>query len=371
LLVGALATALVVAQARATRLEEETLTANVYAARGVASTVLWKLDRLSQPVLKAASDPALAELLTHHERATDGEERSRWRTRLQAFLSTIPLDADEETARPEYGRAFQTWHLLDGQGVLVADSVQNPRVVGMDFRERDYFQGAVARAGAVGPATVHISRVYQSRNDGLHKFAIAVAIVERAETRKVLGVIAATLTTTATLGSLRLDDDRRTAVLVGRQDSSPRSDAAEYVVILHPAYARGDWALPLSGERLQRLHSSQPGRPELVLPEVAPTSDRMLATDANYADPVAAWDPRYGGRWLAGFAPVGNTELVVIVQQRYTQAVEPELTLAWNATFWSGVALAVAALLVGTGLRWWLLQTRQRGPRATNFALKE
>ena len=57
---------------------------------------------------------------------------------------------------------------------------------------------------------------------------------------------------------------------------------------------------------------------------------------------------------VAGFAPVGGTELAVIVQQRYDTAVGPDTILALNLALWGGVALGLGALVVGVagyGLR--------------------
>jgi hypothetical protein len=228
---------------------------------------------------------------------------------------------------------------------------------------RDYFAGAVARAGNSGSAAVHISRVYHSHNDRLYKLAIAVAVPGEPGGQKALGVVAATLTTAATLGSLRLDDDRRTVVLIGRQDLSlpPREGEganAEYVVVLHPAYARGDRAVPYRGDHLQALHQADPDRSAFLLPDTGTSIDRRLIMNSHYEDPVGDSDARYRGRWLAGFAPVGSTEFVVGVQQRYDETIGPELTLAWNMTFWTGVALALVALLTGAGLRSWVLRHR-------------
>ena len=78
-----------------------------------------------------------------------------------------------------------------------------------------------------------------------------------------------------------------------------------------------------------------------------------MAMDAHYEDPVGAADENYRGRWLAGFSPVGNTELVVIVQQRYDDAIGPERTLVWNMTFWAVVALILGVILLGFTWRWW------------------
>ena len=50
---------------------------------------------------------------------------------------------------------------------------------------------------------------------------------------------------------------------------------------------------------------------------------------------------------VAGFAPVGGTELAVIVQQRYDTAVGPDSILALNLALWGGLALGLGALIIG------------------------
>jgi hypothetical protein len=50
---------------------------------------------------------------------------------------------------------------------------------------------------------------------------------------------------------------------------------------------------------------------------------------------------------VAGFAPVGGTELAVIVQQRYDTAVSPDSILALNLALWGGLALGLGALIIG------------------------
>src|SRR5262249_13987344 len=82
LLTLALATAVGPARAGPRRGEQEPLTASVYAGGGVASRVLWQLDRLSQSVLEAAADPDLVALLSNNgpddpQRQRDLQERVR------------------------------------------------------------------------------------------------------------------------------------------------------------------------------------------------------------------------------------------------------------------------------------------------------
>jgi serine/threonine-protein kinase len=333
--------ALMVARTRAERLEEEVLRSDVYAAQGVASMVLWQFEHLSGPVIQAAEDDRLRGLLRAKE-----PDRAALRQYVRALQRRL--------ADP----AYENFYVLDASGTMQADSREADNVTGNPFPNRDYFRGALRNAGARGRAAIHISRVYESENDGLFKFAITAAVHASPEPdSRVVGVVAATVTTTSTLGSLRLNDERRSAVLVCRKDAAqPRgplpetSPADEYLILLHPAYSRGEQALPVTSPCLRAVHDPRPGD-EFALAEHRPEFDPRTAMDRHYVDPVGAHDARFARRWLAGFAPVGNTEFVVIVQQRYDEAVPSD-----SGVFLGGVALVGSiALLAALG---WLLVRR-------------
>jgi hypothetical protein len=97
-----------------------------------------------------------------------------------------------------------------------------------------------------------------------------------------------------------------TAVLA-RRDPNPlpnelgprQPDASDYVILLHPAYVSGTEPKWLPGA---------------YLPDLADGESR------SYRDPVAELSAeaarRYGGPWVATFAPVAGTDFVVVVQQR-------------------------------------------------------
>lgn len=221
-----------VARERVARLEEEVLRSNVYAARGVASTVLWQLERLSEPVLQAAAGDRLRALLRQGDR-----------DQIDRFLQD--LWQQHGGGRAEHDGPFATWYVLDHAGhiLAIAPPPGDATIIGRDFRGRDYFQGTLRHAGKAGRASVHISRVFLAENQRLHKFAISVAVCDGPRPdAQVLGVLAATVTTTSTLGSLELNDRRHRAVLVGRRDTNPPRGPApvredeEYLILLHPAY---------------------------------------------------------------------------------------------------------------------------------------
>ena len=75
--------------------------------------------------------------------------------------------------------------------------------------------------------------------------------------------------------------------------------------------------------------------------------DRFTEEDR---DPVRERHPEYEGRWLAVFAPVEGTEMVVVVQQRDDDALATERSffrrfLMWAAGLIGGAVIAVFAAL--------------------------
>jgi serine/threonine-protein kinase len=312
--------------AEAQRRRDEILRSNVYAAQGVASTVLLELQHLASAVLATTEDARIRDCL----RRRDHEALQR--------LFHESHDKYAEPARgfigPSGRPAFHSWHVIDAKGILRADYPrQRVDVVGKDFSNRDYYEGALAHAGATGLAAVHVSRVYQSENDSLYKITLSCRVRADAEPGSAtLGVVCATIPATSTLGAVRLADANLKAVLVGRRDPKPPRGPApaplpvEYLIVIHPGYeehpqGNQNIAVPVPEAQLRMIPQPGPGS-EFRLPRLLQDFKAQDAMNAAYADPVGELQPEaYGGRWLAGFAPVGNTELLVIVQQRDDAAV--------------------------------------------------
>jgi len=80
--------------------------------------------------------------------------------------------------------------------------------------------------------------------------------------------------------------------------------------------------------------------------------------DINHLDPVAAVAPEYAGRWIAGFAPVRNTGFVVVVQQRFDDAVSLESSTVWRLTLGSALASVVAIAILLMVLWQWARSRR-------------
>lgn len=323
------------ARARAAGRREEILRSNAYAAKGMASTVLLQFQHLAEKLLAASEDPTLRDLLAAKDLPG-----------LQAHFDRLGAA----------GTGFHSWHVLDAQGTLLADAPLPFEEEDRSFPGQDYFRGAMARAGKPGLQGVHISRLYRSANDGLFKITMARTILGK---NGPLGVICATLPTSATIGSMQLNDERRIGVLVGRRDThpprgpAPKHEKEEYLIILHPAYGKGNRAVTVPRESLRRLPQPRPGS-EFLLPPPAATNAESV--HAAYEDPLAEEEPAYAGRWLAGFAPVGNTEFLVIVQQRDDLKATPE----------DGrlpVLLAGAAALLGAlAFGWWYRRRPAESP---------
>jgi hypothetical protein len=236
---------------------------------------------------------------------------------------------------------------------MLAVSPANSQVVDHDFSGRDYFRGALAHAGELDEAGVHVSLVYRSESDSLFKFAMAAPVCAgQGRNACVLGVIATTMTTTATLGPVQLDDQRRKVVLIGREDLNPPQGAvsvarpSSYVILRHPAYHHGAPALSVPGQWLRAIDRPRHGN-EFRLTDPERDTEPEQGIDLDYRDPLGGRDPAYAGRWLAGFAPVGKTGLVVLVQQRFDATVEPDRSLTLSLSLWGAIASCLGAIFMG------------------------
>ena len=324
--------ALFVANARKKAQLEAALQSNSFAATDLATTALLQLRSLSRPVEMAAAESRLAVLLANDDR-----------NGLEQILSDICSDS----AIP-----FMTCYAMNRDGIMVAHVSLVGDVIGQDFSWRDHFQGAKKHGVAGHSMLTHISRVYRGRSDNLYKFAISAPILDREN--NFLGVIATSVTTDATMGLVHVTDPRRiwgfiAPIDVDSPEDDPRSVLGKYVILFHPAYRRGIPAVEFpDGSRvaaqLERAHAR-----ELDLPD----SSLILPPNGDYRDPVSSVAQEYEGRWIAGFAPVGNTGFVVIVQQRFEDVVGLDSSVLWNLAFWSVLISFLAIAIVGMVLWRW------------------
>ena len=175
----------------------------------------------------------------------------------------------------------------------------------------------------------------------------------------MLGVVVATVASDASFGLDYLHDGRRSAMLVGPLDPRRNDDMAasrgppRNVILVHPAYNKpGAKAVEIESDVLRSVQSERRPAGNLVIKQQA----REVAHDADFHDPIR------GGRWLAAFAPVADSEFVVIVEQPYDEAIEFQGGLARQLTIWGGTALCLGVVLVGSAI-WFALRATRQGWR--------
>jgi serine/threonine-protein kinase len=290
---------------------DEILETNLYIARNVANVVLNRLQKWGAEVERAAGNP---DLVKHLE---------TWNAMVPEDARELPpglIDGSEgvwfqtfcEELHRQKDPALENWHILDARGFLVGRTPASS-VRGLNFRQRDYFKGTLAHSGA--SSRIHVSSVFRSLADNHYKFDVCCRILAG---DRVVGVIASSATTDPSWGLPDIHDDRRKAVLIGPWDPERASNdpvregpPPEYILLLHPAYRPGQEAAAFDRRSLPVQFIRHCGD-ELLAPLRSATGARKR----GYVDPFGARDPGFGGTWLAGLAPVGNTGFVLIIQTR-------------------------------------------------------
>ncbi len=358
LLVGGAVLGVRLADEQAAALRTAVCEANEHTAGHVANSVLFKLDDMSKPVSFAADDTKFRAACRAFDlldtggikSADDLKCRARDRKRMEDDLIRLfPAD----------GTSFETVYVLNASGEIVAlvapgGGPVSPRaagVIGKSYRDRDYFIGARKHWPEDGSKRVHVSRVFHSDADGYDKFAISCPVHPNEPSRDAW-VLVATLTTHDTLGLINLQGrDQKTALLAPRDPSSARSPGepdgpAGYLILVHEAF-RGKKGTPCVP-----FPTGQPGpvpdandRPELILP--ATPGEPPFAQDRRYRDPsTGPRHPDFAARWLTGSARVGNTELVVVVQQKDDVAIAAQQTFFRRFAAWAGGVAALGFVLL-------------------------
>jgi tRNA A-37 threonylcarbamoyl transferase component Bud32 len=314
------------------QLRHEVLESNKYAARNVANTLRGQLVHWGDAVADVASDE---ELIASLEAGATTEE-------LQKFITS----RHKHYASPQGGLVkpgdpplFTNWFVLDPRGTALARSPVLADFLGKDYGFRDYFQGAVhAKAGQV-----HVSHVYLSENDRLYKFALSSPIRRRGPDDPPLGVLVATVATDSSFGLPHLHDEHRKAALVGPLDPTRSAQAqltVPEVILVHPAYTEpGKRAVAVESVLLRSVQAERTGGKLHY-----PAGEQAVAGDEAFRDPI------YGDRWLAAFAPVPDSQFVVIVEQRYDDAIRLPGSLAKQLLVWAGVALTLGVVLLGASI---------------------
>ena len=340
LLIFTTAAAVYVARAQVAAREQDVLQTNAYAADWVAGTALLQLRDYCAAVERLASEEErfIRHLVRNGDRSAAEAFCRQWFDRFNDPAFGLRHGAGEKLA---FDSVFVqgTDAMTRGRWPAPPDPAD---YYGQHFSHRDYFRGA-ARHAAEGRATPYVSHAFRAKADDLHKIAISRPILAE-DGRTLLGVLVATVATDPRFGSQSFNDGRRLAALAARLEDDPAArpeDPPRYIVLLHDGLTHGQY-VPIDNDRV-RAFGAEASTDQLKLPTRAPRQ----VLDAHYQDPVGG---NYSGRWLAAFAPVGNTHLVVIVQTRFDDAVALDRQAARRLAWLAGAALLVVLALIAFAL---------------------
>lgn len=328
-----LALALLTAKDRKAAQLQEALQSNRAAAKILAGNAFSEIGDLSNTIAKAARNPKLIGELAGMSRKAAGDPR--WFQRfedanhpdLEQYVETLCRNAPPSLP-------FQDCFVLDERGSEVADYRLEPGKAGEhkktpgDLSWRDYFYGAKTQSNLEGGNSVHIGKAYRSKTDQFYKLPISAPILD--SDRKFLGVICIALSTDGHLGLVIPGDASHQVALVAPEDREDITAAGQSqpVILFHPAY--------------------KPGFRPVYTKSLVPPAQ----TTDYYIDPVGSVQDEYKGRWIAGFAQVGNTAIVMVTQQRYEDAMKSDPSTRYLRLWTFGVLLlAILASLVWLWLR--------------------
>jgi tRNA A-37 threonylcarbamoyl transferase component Bud32 len=316
---------------------DEVLAANVFAARAIAGSVLAQLREYADLVTEEAADEGLADAVARGDEAAAQQHCDAVHSRHAGDASPIVW-----------------WFVMDAAGVLRAQTPAPTfgKSFYVNYAFRDYFRAARALPADL-PRPVYVSRAYHSTSDDAYKLAIVSPL--RGKNGAFLGLLAVEIATDRRLGALALSDERRLAVLTVRRDRDLATDdlPAEHILMVHDAVAQGH-GVTVQSEGLRRLTARRDAAEFAPQDQLRlPPPDWVEAED-DYIDPLAGLGAgRARGPWLAGVAPVGNTELAVIVQTHIDTATQLDRSPLRVLAAWSigGAALLFAGLLLPLGKR--------------------
>jgi serine/threonine-protein kinase len=327
-LVAATLSAIVVARATERARVEGILADNVFAAKAIAGAVRGQLDVFGRAVKIAESDLELT--LFDDVVAGNHDPLQRWiENRQEHFNRQGTLYRGPGDKPP-----FENWFIIRADGRMLANS-SPAGDYSLLYRGRDYLSGTLEMGEDPDRSSgVYVSAVFRSISGGVYKVALAAPIRPGGKGKPV-GVLVAGIATDSRLGSLQLRDEHRTAALVGpidlsepasgEQPTTRNSGEAPLVMLVHPKYHAHSQAVAVPSTPLRRfardLDSSAP------------------ATDPQYADPLT------GGSFLAGFARVPDSRLIVIVQQSRDD-VMADVSHVGEIVLILGIGAAVVLLIV-------------------------
>ena len=336
------------AQRQRTELRLAVLDMNAYAASGQAAQILYRFRDYAEQIERIAKDPTVIAIAESSSRAN----------RAAPVPAVNPCAAERALADPEplrpSARGFDSMLILNRWGcprARVSADPPSPDYVNERFDWRDYFRGA-EQAALRGDVSSMVRRAYRSSISQHIKFAVSAPIFQDGTW---LGVVSGSITSASTLNRpyKRMESDERMTVLVGAFEGERRAAASppisDFAYLVHPKLRFGDKVMLDRGHTalLAGAFHSDTGR-QFEL------STKLPLPSADYVDPLL------GGRWLAAFAPVGNTGHFVVVQTRDEAATRPANIIV-RAGYGLGLLSAVAWLVVSVFASWTVRRRRSVG----------
>ncbi len=385
-----------------TQLEEQTMSESTSAAESMATTVVFRLEEMSEGVLDSAKDVEIQRLLKLMAQVRTGPEYEHVQSQLLSYAAKRYAQFNEDLDKRSMP-AYQSLFILDREGILVAiagDETQDQtdEILNKSFCSRDYFEGARIHAHRRGRESLHISSVFHSLYDMNYKFAIAAPIIDEAN-GEFLGVVE-TSVMTGTTDQLFSVEEAEHMLLVNRCDKNPRAPGApntdmsqDFIVFFQPKsrdpqspQANGapkelpadivnNFSAPATWESLPELPSTDPLRPKqrevanelgrgATLQQAADSAGvkeatvhqwletelrlRLASLPKHLRGPISKYkDLDTGERFIGGWARVGNTELIVVMQHRYDEVIGTPVATAKTVVRLGWVALAIAVIIAG------------------------
>jgi serine/threonine protein kinase len=263
-----------------------------------------------------------------------------------------------------------SWFLLDASGYQRWRDPMSP-TVDRNWSHRDYFHGGGFDFPKDDvPVDVHairernVSIAYRGTSTGRYVVALSVPVFAPNDDRRVIGVLARTLSLSSLLQDYEKSLRSQRSDGVGRKfaivDSRALDGRRKWNLLAH------DW---MSDEHLAAIKGDDIAKlqligvaPEAVIDDLehfvqsSRSGDPTYEYDRtrHYIDPVGQMDhATYGGVWLAAFSTVGNTGWVAVVQERKDGALRAVEEL--QSRMVSSAIGAVVLVLVLVAGSWWLI----------------
>jgi serine/threonine protein kinase len=263
-----------------------------------------------------------------------------------------------------------SWFLLDASGY---QRWRDPMSATVDrnWSHRDYFHGGGFDFPKDDvPVDVHairernVSIAYRGTSTGRYVVALSVPVFAPNDDRRVIGVLARTLSLSSLLQDYEKSLRSQRSDGVGRKfaivDSRALDGRRKWNLLAH------DW---MSDQHLAEIKADDIAKLQLIgvaPPAVVDDLEHFVQSSRSgdptyeydrtrhYIDPVGQMDhATYGGVWLAAFSTVGNTGWVAVVQERKDGALRAVEEL--QSRMLSSAIGAVVLVLVLVAGSWWLI----------------